>query len=73
MRRDENASASSRSRAASSSELPTSVSMPRSRTTVSSPRSTAAWNGLATSSKTTPMLVEVRSARRRLDAEASRR
>ncbi len=61
-----NASASSRSRPGSSSELPTSVSTPRSRAASSTPRCTAPKNGLETSSKITP-------DRRRLPIGAAQR
>ena len=59
-----NAAASSRSRSGSSSELPTSVRIPRSRATSSTPRCTAPKNGFDTSSKIRPMLADWRSARR---------
>ena len=59
-----NASASPRSRAGSSSELPAKVSTPRRRATSSMPRCTAEKNGLETSSKIRPMLALDPSARR---------
>ena len=62
--RELNAAASSRSRSGSSSELPTSVSTPRSRAASSTPRCTAPKKGFETSSKIRPMLADWRSARR---------